>query len=119
MSTKLIAPAAAVFDKLHDLLGALADRPVPAHPPASPREDMPRPREAKAVAAQNLEAHLVRIVRRALGKEAASSALTWRIHAVADRVGGHGWKRQPDGQEQLIRRVARVLCRRLGWKPGA
>jgi hypothetical protein len=104
------------------LTGAGTFRPQ-AGPPARAKTPAPGPRPAGGLP-PDLETPLRWIVRRALFQAEGASGLTWRIHAVARRVGGPAWDRvltapASPAAEALVRRVAYAIGQSLSRRPRA
>jgi hypothetical protein len=143
MSTKLAVPSSEIFGKMHLLLAALVNRPLPEAPPSrAPNEPFwPRPRKeplpgkgqtpspskdrrsdfplgqgqplAMVRMLEKLEPQVVRIVRRAMGQKVALSPLTQRIHDLARTLEGGPLNQGPEEREALVRQVARHICQSL------
>ncbi len=106
MSTRLLLTEDRLRERLPRL--RLALHPATAAPP----------RPANLPGAEGTQAHLCRIVRRALRGAAEASSLNRRIHALACRVAGPDWDRGAD-REAVVRQVARGIGRLLNLEGAA
>jgi hypothetical protein len=107
-STHLAEPAEGAWQRLRSLAGGQPDARSWAGPEGTRVKDWARPQK-EGPGALPSEAHVVRIVRRALQEESAASPLTERIHGVARRLAGADWALRHGDPEPLVRHVARVI----------
>jgi hypothetical protein len=122
MSTIFLSAAQQVFGRMKALIGravpgerATAWRAAVAEPEY---RRAPRPGQgpgwenpaSKDRRSEQLESPMLHVVRRALLKDEESSALTGRIHALAQQLGGPDWSQAESQREALVRQVAREIC---------